>query len=319
MAKALRFYQLADGYAYNSDSLLLLDFAAQFCKNTPKNILDMGAGCGILGISCAHYFHAQVVAIESQPKVALLAAINAKTATFHTHNESSTPKGSCQVLCANFLDKATPQQALALLATMHNQAQKNPQENPQENPAQTPRIHLHTPPKSKPSPKFDLLIANPPFYRDGALKSINEFLRQARYESQLPLQAWIHQSKRLLTPRGALVFCFQASEIARVLEALKQESFTCEILRFVYPLPSKRAKIALFYARLDSRAQMHIEPPLFTHNSPKQSDFTQEVARIYAAYRTHSIKVYAQDIVDPILLDHCRETLTIIPHQATAH
>ncbi|WP_304207524.1 tRNA1(Val) (adenine(37)-N6)-methyltransferase [Helicobacter canis] len=305
MAKALRFYQLADGYAYNSDSLLLLDFAAQFCKNTPKNILDMGAGCGILGIMCAHYFHAKVVAIECQPKVALLAAINAKTAPFntqfnpHANSEPSKPKGSCQVLCADFLDKATPQHALNLLASMPSQ----------ENLAQSPRIHPHTP-QPKSSPKFDLLLSNPPFYHDGTLKSTNEFLRQARYESQLPLQAWIHQSKKLLTPRGALVFCFQASEIARVLEALKQESFTCETLRLVYPLQSKRAKLVLIYARLDSKAKLCIEPPLFTHNSPEQSDFTQEVAQIYATYRTHSIKVYAQDIVDSSLIDKCGEILT---------
>ena len=301
MAKALRFYQLADGYAYNSDSLLLLDFAAQFCKNTPKNILDMGAGCGILGIMCAHYFRAQVVAIECQPKVALLAAINAKTAPFNisTNSELSKPKGYCQVLCADFLDKATPRHALNLLETMPSQ----------ENLAQAHRIHPHTP-KPKSSPKFDLLLSNPPFYHDGTLKSTNEFLRQARYESQLPLQAWIHQSKKLLTPRGALVFCFQAREIARVLEALKQESFTCETLRLVYPLQSKHAKLALIYARLDSKAKLCIEPPLFTHNSSMQTDFTQEVTQIYATYRTHSIKVYAQDIVDFNLIDKCRDILT---------
>lgn len=303
MAQTLRFYQLADGYAYNSDSLLLLDFAAQFCKNTPKNILDMGAGCGILGISCAHYFRAKVVAIECQPKVALLAAINAKTAPFHTHANSdpSTPKGSCQVLCADFLDSTTPKHALALLATM---------QGTQANPTQNPLLPSSKAKASPTSPKFDILLANPPFYRADSLQSSNRFLHHARYESQLPLQAWIHQSKKLLTPRGALVFCFQASQLARVLEALKQESFTCETLRLVYPLPSRRAKIALFYARLDSRAELCIEPPLFTHNSPEQSDFTQEVAQIYATYRTHSIKVYAQDIVDSSLLDKCYEVLT---------
>ena len=52
----LRFYQLQDGYRYNSDSLLLVDFASNIiapkCSKIkkPKKILDVGAGCGIIGM-----------------------------------------------------------------------------------------------------------------------------------------------------------------------------------------------------------------------------------------------------------------------------
>lgn len=45
-------YQPKDGYCYNSDTLFLYDFAMQFLKKD-SNVLDVGAGCGILGLLCA--------------------------------------------------------------------------------------------------------------------------------------------------------------------------------------------------------------------------------------------------------------------------
>lgn len=329
MAQALRFYQLADGYAYNSDSLLLLDFAANFLSSTPANpptnttkkhlqtqhtkplkrpmrVLDMGTGCGILGVACALHFGAQVVAIERNPTMAYLATINARTnlqnlRTHSTQNTSSRAQhiaphssdtskhqsGFCEVVCADFLDPDIPNTALSIL----NSPRMSNQDSRAE--SSTNMAHAATKPK-----RFDTLIANPPFYHGGTLESTNTHLALARYERALPLRAWIHQSKRLLTPRGELIFCYQASALPRVLESLEIEGFTCEQLRLIYPLINRSAKLALLYARLDSRAKLNILPPLITHNSPEQSDFTQEVASIYMRYPTHSIKVYADDVVE---------------------
>lgn len=40
--------QLSQGYRYNSDSLILADFVLK--QGVKGNILDVGAGCGIIGI-----------------------------------------------------------------------------------------------------------------------------------------------------------------------------------------------------------------------------------------------------------------------------
>ncbi|MDO9208145.1 MAG: methyltransferase, partial [Sulfuricurvum sp.] len=41
-------YQPDGGYCYNSDSILLYGFIAQF--NPKGKLLDVGAGCGIVGL-----------------------------------------------------------------------------------------------------------------------------------------------------------------------------------------------------------------------------------------------------------------------------
>ena len=42
--------QLKSGYRYNSDTLVLYDFIRSSLKNFSGRILDVGAGCGILGL-----------------------------------------------------------------------------------------------------------------------------------------------------------------------------------------------------------------------------------------------------------------------------
>ncbi|GAA7817012.1 tRNA1(Val) (adenine(37)-N6)-methyltransferase [Helicobacter pylori] len=50
--KLLRLYQPLNAYSYNSDSLFLYDFSRPFIKNSGA-ILDIGSGCGVLGLLCA--------------------------------------------------------------------------------------------------------------------------------------------------------------------------------------------------------------------------------------------------------------------------
>ena len=70
------FYQPADGYCFNSDSIFLYDFAVRF---RPKgDLLDVGAGVGILGLLFARDFNVRVTLVEKQSKMAELARINAR-------------------------------------------------------------------------------------------------------------------------------------------------------------------------------------------------------------------------------------------------
>ena len=58
-------YQPESGYAYNSDSLLLYDFINSF--NPKGRVLDVGAGCGIVGLLVARdNKKAEMQAVEKQ-------------------------------------------------------------------------------------------------------------------------------------------------------------------------------------------------------------------------------------------------------------
>lgn len=74
----MKIFQLKDGYRYNSDSLFLWDFARKNCSfKASQSLLDVGCGCGILGLLLARDFNCALSCIDIQPQNCQLAQINA--------------------------------------------------------------------------------------------------------------------------------------------------------------------------------------------------------------------------------------------------
>jgi len=57
-------HQPRDGYCYNSDTLFLYDFITNF--PIKKNVLEVGGGCGVLGLLVARDFKINLTIIEIQ-------------------------------------------------------------------------------------------------------------------------------------------------------------------------------------------------------------------------------------------------------------
>ena len=72
----LSLYQLENGYCYNSDSLFLYAFIARFLKNG-VSVVDIGAGCGILGLLCGRDFSVDLSLIDIDETNAKLCKKNA--------------------------------------------------------------------------------------------------------------------------------------------------------------------------------------------------------------------------------------------------
>ncbi|CRF50245.1 tRNA (adenine37-N(6))-methyltransferase TrmN6 [Helicobacter heilmannii] len=71
----MRFYQPLKGYAYNSASLFLAHFATPFIKRGDK-LLDIGAGCGVVGLLCARQFANPLDLVEIDSEMAAFATLN---------------------------------------------------------------------------------------------------------------------------------------------------------------------------------------------------------------------------------------------------
>ena len=72
----LSLYQLQNGYCYNSDSLFLYAFIARFLKKN-ASVMDIGAGCGILGLLCGRDFGVNLNLIDIDESNAKLCKKNA--------------------------------------------------------------------------------------------------------------------------------------------------------------------------------------------------------------------------------------------------
>ncbi len=83
-------YQEESGFLFNSDSHFLYDFIASF--NPRGKVLDIGCGCGILGLLCARDFTIDLYSIDSQEHNSFLTLKNAKINALQT-----------TAICDNFL------------------------------------------------------------------------------------------------------------------------------------------------------------------------------------------------------------------------
>ncbi len=74
-------YQSANGQSINSDTKFIVDTIINEVPETPKTVLELGSGNGIISIMLAHYRpNWQIAGIEIQPHLVELAKQNSKLA-----------------------------------------------------------------------------------------------------------------------------------------------------------------------------------------------------------------------------------------------
>ncbi|TLD97449.1 methyltransferase domain-containing protein [Helicobacter jaachi] len=149
--------------------------------------------------------------------------------------------------------------------------------------------------------KFDFIITNPPFYTKGALHGQNTRKNLARQSCFLPLHDLLTHIKRVLKPNGVLCMCYDA----RLCYELFCEFGACGLhideVCFVHSLPSRESTLVVLKAKIQSKSPLRILPPIFTHQSSKQSDNTKELKAIYAWAKTKSIKIKTLSALDSIM------------------
>ncbi|MBA1438162.1 MAG: methyltransferase [Epsilonproteobacteria bacterium] len=100
----MKLYQPEEGYCYNSDSLFLYNFISSL---SPKGrVLDVGAGCGIVGLLVARDFSITLEAVEKQAAFVEYAKKNAQAnnitySIFHTDFLEFMPDGKYDYIISN--------------------------------------------------------------------------------------------------------------------------------------------------------------------------------------------------------------------------
>jgi len=135
--------------------------------------------------------------------------------------------------------------------------------------------------------KYDYIVSNPPFYPEGAKKSEDEMLMQARYNSSLPMSDFFSHVSKLLNPHSHFIFCYDATQFSLICSELEKVKMRVVDVQFVHPKLDKMASLVLVHARNGSKSMMKTWPPFFSTSDGKHSIAAQ---KIYTKANTQSIK-----------------------------
>ena len=243
----MKLFQLKDGYRYNSDSLFLWDFARKNCSfKASQSLLDVGCGCGILGLLLARDFNCALSCIDIQPQNCELAQINAR---------ANDIKAS--IICADFFKDW--ESGNSRIPSDFNENSRIPSKSFQR------------------SQGFERIICNPPFYDFGG-ENKNAHKNTSRNASSFDISAFASKCSKLLAPKGELVLCYDARLVDRLLQALLEAGLKPIKLAFLHSKPSKPANVVLVVAKKGAKSPLCVFGSLFACNeSGTHSDFAKEV------------------------------------------
>lgn len=135
--------------------------------------------------------------------------------------------------------------------------------------------------------RFDYIVSNPPFYHDGASRSEDSMLYNARYSINLPIKDFFRKTAQLLSPKGHFIFCYDAKQFALVCAALEEVRLRVVDVRFVHSKKDRNASLVMLHVRKNSKSLVNILPPLFSFDQEKISS---ELEMIYKKANTDSVK-----------------------------
>ena len=133
--------------------------------------------------------------------------------------------------------------------------------------------------------KFDFIVSNPPFYRQGALQSAKELVKKGKSSHSLSLESFVNASSALLKPNGTLCFCYEVGALQEICTLLSVAKFKLTRLKFVHKNATQRARLALIEAKKGCKSPCELQNPLFVYENGELSAKMQE---IYTKIRVRS-------------------------------
>ncbi|MGE5543447.1 MAG: tRNA1(Val) (adenine(37)-N6)-methyltransferase [Bacillota bacterium] len=129
--------------------------------------------------------------------------------------------------------------------------------------------------------RFNLIVANPPFWRQGEGKPSPDQERLiARHEIEVTLEDYIKVARRFLAPGGHLAMIHRADRILELGALCAAQNLTVKKLRFIHPYSGRDANLVLVEAAKGSKAGVKVLSPLVVYDS--KGDYTEEILRIYS-------------------------------------
>lgn len=218
------------GFRFSLDALLLACFAA---RKPWRKVLDLGSGCGVVGLGL---LLAQDAAPQAEPGLAL--GVDREPDMVRAAQNNAARLGFAERYKAHCLDLRQRD------ATWRHRV---------------------------PPGGFDLVVANPPYRAAGSGRQNPEPRRaDARFENHADLQDFIQAAKGACATKGRFCLVHLAERLAVVCALLEAHGFALKQLLPVHSRSQEPARLVLLEARKQGGEGLVLEPPLVLYEGRGQ-------------------------------------------------
>ena len=114
----------------------------------------------------------------------------------------------------------------------------------------------------------DIIVSNPP-YKQKATGRLNPNIQRAiaRHEIRLELSQFFSSARRLLKPRGQILFIFPAARLQDIVLGMGSHGFQLDWIRFIHTKQNEPAKLILVSGIKEAHGPCIVRPPLYIHDS----------------------------------------------------
>lgn len=131
--------------------------------------------------------------------------------------------------------------------------------------------------------QFDIVIANPPYYRDGEHTSAQDGGRRVALGERTPLEDWVSVASKRLAPKGYLYMIQRADRLMDLLAACHERLGSVEVLPLA-PRMERQAALVILRARKEGRAPFCLHAPLILHKGDRhlrdEEDYCDAVSQV---------------------------------------
>jgi tRNA1(Val) A37 N6-methylase TrmN6 len=133
----------------------------------------------------------------------------------------------------------------------------------------------------KNSPKVDVVVCNPPFFKVSEHSNLNEnaSLTIARHEVKIDLATIIKSAATILENNGRLALIHRPERLMEIIALFKEYKIEPKRLRLVYPKKDMDAHMVLIEGRYQGKEGLKIEAPLIAHN--QDGTYSAEVKQMF--------------------------------------
>lgn len=124
-----------------------------------------------------------------------------------------------------------------------------------------------------PSDSCDLVLCNPPYFKEAPAKKTNpnEHLALARHEITTNLDEVCQKASQLLKMKGHFALVHRPDRLLDILETLKKYRLAPKKIQFIYPKKGKEANILLVEAIKDGKNDgLKILPPVIVYSQDNE-------------------------------------------------